>query len=92
MRTFYTILIGIMLLLVILFISRILRGRFSPTLFFILFILIWFVAMSWNMYMGIQAGYAVKEEFLIFLPLYTTNFTEPLSYQDSAFLKLPKFP
>jgi len=27
----------------------------------------WFVAMSWNMYMGIQAGYAVKEEFLIFL-------------------------
>ncbi len=25
-------------------------------------------------------------------PLYTTNFTEPLSYQDSAFLKLPKFP
>ena len=27
-----------------------------------------------------------------FLALYTTNFTEPLSYQDSAFLKLPKFP
>ena len=26
------------------------------------------------------------------LALYTTNFTEPLSYQDSAFLKLPKFP
>ena len=25
-------------------------------------------------------------------PLYTTNFTEPLSYQGSAFLKLPKFP
>ena len=24
--------------------------------------------------------------------LYTTNFTEPLCYQDSAFLKLPKFP
>ena len=24
--------------------------------------------------------------------LYTTNFTEPLSYQDSAFLKLPKSP
>ena len=29
---------------------------------------------------------------LTILPLYTTNFTEPLSYQDSAFLKLPKFP
>ena len=29
---------------------------------------------------------------LINLSLYTTNFTEPLSYQDSAFLKLPKFP
>ncbi len=29
---------------------------------------------------------------LTFLPLYTTNFTEPLSYQGSAFLKLPKFP
>ncbi len=26
------------------------------------------------------------------ISLYTTNFTEPLSYQDSAFLKLPKFP
>ena len=26
------------------------------------------------------------------VPLYTTNFTEPLSYQGSAFLKLPKFP
>ncbi|KRJ87211.1 hypothetical protein APD00_15290 [Acinetobacter baumannii] len=31
-------------------------------------------------------GYQTKK------PLYTTNFTEPLSYQDSAFLKLPKFP
>ncbi|OVK75223.1 3-hydroxylacyl-ACP dehydratase, partial [Acinetobacter baumannii] len=29
---------------------------------------------------------------MYFLSLYTTNFTEPLSYQDSAFLKLPKFP
>ncbi|RYM45070.1 molybdate ABC transporter substrate-binding protein, partial [Acinetobacter baumannii] len=29
--------------------------------------------------------------FYIFT-LYTTNFTEPLSYQGSAFLKLPKFP
>ncbi|MFX9395796.1 aromatic-ring-hydroxylating dioxygenase subunit beta, partial [Acinetobacter baumannii] len=29
---------------------------------------------------------------LSFRSLYTTNFTEPLSYQDSAFLKLPKFP
>ena len=26
------------------------------------------------------------------LTLYTTNFTEPLSYQASAFLKLPEFP
>nr|KAB1597737.1 hypothetical protein F8B16_18275 [Acinetobacter baumannii]KAB1651731.1 hypothetical protein F8B06_18280 [Acinetobacter baumannii] len=31
-------------------------------------------------------------KFYPILPLYTTNFTEPLSYQDSAFLKLPKFP
>ena len=29
---------------------------------------------------------------LYIFALYTTNFTEPLSYQDSAFLKLPKFP
>ena len=29
---------------------------------------------------------------VILLALYTTNFTEPLSYQGSAFLKLPKFP
>ncbi|MFX5652313.1 hypothetical protein ABTE15_16605, partial [Acinetobacter baumannii] len=31
-------------------------------------------------------------KFLYNFSLYTTNFTEPLSYQDSAFLKLPKFP
>ena len=38
---------------------------------------------------------AVAEEMLLLIyrgSLYTTNFTEPLSYQDSAFLKLPKFP
>ena len=29
---------------------------------------------------------------ILIFSLYTTNFTEPLSYQDSAFLKLPKFP
>ena len=29
---------------------------------------------------------------LILIALYTTNFTESLSYQASAFLKLPKFP
>ena len=29
---------------------------------------------------------------LIKISLYTTNFTEPLSYQASAFLKLPEFP
>ncbi|WP_267515296.1 hypothetical protein [Acinetobacter baumannii] len=28
----------------------------------------------------------------VLIALYTTNFTEPLSYQGSAFLKLPKFP
>ena len=33
-----------------------------------------------------------KIKNLILFSLYTTNFTEPLSYQDSAFLKLPKFP
>ena len=32
------------------------------------------------------------EKILRKYALYTTNFTEPLSYQDSAFLKLPKFP
>ena len=31
-------------------------------------------------------------QFYYNFALYTTNFTEPLSYQDSAFLKLPKFP
>lgn len=33
-----------------------------------------------------------KEPILGNYALYTTNFTEPLSYQGSAFLKLPKFP
>jgi hypothetical protein len=34
----------------------------------------------------------LKDSILSLKSLYTTNFTEPLSYQDSAFLKLPKFP
>ncbi|SSU41611.1 heat shock protein 90 [Acinetobacter baumannii] len=33
-----------------------------------------------------------EDKTLTISALYTTNFTEPLSYQDSAFLKLPKFP
>ncbi len=33
-----------------------------------------------------------QSTFLPEITLYTTNFTEPLSYQGSAFLKLPKFP
>ncbi|MFH4015336.1 helix-turn-helix domain-containing protein, partial [Acinetobacter baumannii] len=33
-----------------------------------------------------------EKQILEISPLYTTNFTEPLSYQGSAFLKLPKFP
>ncbi len=44
-----------------------------------------------------QAQFQIKSkntghEYLIQISLYTTNFTEPLSYQGSAFLKLPKFP
>lgn len=38
------------------------------------------------------SGYPDKDPKHPTKPLYTTNFTEPLSYQDSAFLKLPKFP
>ncbi|CAM0575708.1 hypothetical protein MASRES_GEN12913_01205 [Acinetobacter baumannii] len=38
--------------------------------------------------MGVAASYWYKT----IKTLYTTNFTEPLSYQGSAFLKLPKFP
>ena len=33
-----------------------------------------------------------RQDLLNKSALYTTNFTEPLSYQGSAFLKLPKFP
>ncbi|MEX2700076.1 response regulator transcription factor, partial [Acinetobacter baumannii] len=33
-----------------------------------------------------------KQKNVPVISLYTTNFTEPLSYQGSAFLKLPKFP
>ena len=40
----------------------------------------------------IKSQKAEIEEDYIEKSLYTTNFTEPLSYQDSAFLKLPKFP
>ena len=34
----------------------------------------------------------LTDKILLNTALYTTNFTEPLSYQGSAFLKLPKFP
>ena len=34
----------------------------------------------------------IMECYQTLFSLYTTNFTEPLSYQGSAFLKLPKFP
>ncbi|ENX29887.1 hypothetical protein F891_00616 [Acinetobacter sp. CIP 101966] len=37
-------------------------------------------------------GYDAHVAKLPKITLYTTNFTEPLSYQGSAFLKLPKFP
>ncbi|SSS16080.1 putative Zn-dependent peptidase [Acinetobacter baumannii] len=43
----------------------------------------------------VVARTTVKKTFNGFfgkIALYTTNFTEPLSYQGSAFLKLPKFP
>ena len=41
-----------------------------------------------------QSGLRNQDWFVKYpyFSLYTTNFTEPLSYQDSAFLKLPKFP
>ena len=41
---------------------------------------------------GSPIAYWASEDILKIFTLYTTNFTEPLSYQDSAFLKLPKFP
>ena len=41
---------------------------------------------------GINYSDYVTELVLLLFTLYTTNFTEPLSYQGSAFLKLPKFP
>ncbi len=42
----------------------------------------------------LAAGYSndASQLNLTKVSLYTTNFTEPLSYQGSAFLKLPKFP
>ena len=45
------------------------------------------IALFWQGKDGRKEQYTFRE-----LPLYTTNFTEPLSYQGSAFLKLPKFP
>ena len=47
-----------------------------------------------NLLIHIQGAFIASTigVFYSILSLYTTNFTEPLSYQDSAFLKLPKFP
>ncbi|MHC3317468.1 hypothetical protein ACX6BK_19640, partial [Acinetobacter baumannii] len=39
-----------------------------------------------------SSSYRPETRFVYKFALYTTNFTEPLSYQGSAFLKLPKFP
>ena len=46
-----------------------------------------------SFYFNQQAEYPDEIDLVVVHDaLYTTNFTEPLSYQDSAFLKLPKFP
>jgi hypothetical protein len=37
-------------------------------------------------------GFGKKEEFKEILAILRRQITEPLSYQASAFLKLPKFP
>ncbi|WP_246893600.1 magnesium-translocating P-type ATPase, partial [Acinetobacter baumannii] len=53
------------------------------------------VAVAYREFKNHQENYSVVDEsdlILIGYTLYTTNFTEPLSYQGSAFLKLPKFP
>ncbi|MGX7859763.1 hypothetical protein ACWQFH_11580, partial [Acinetobacter baumannii] len=44
------------------------------------------------LYLAVMQKQWLKATVYLEHSLYTTNFTEPLSYQDSAFLKLPKFP
>ena len=52
---------------------------------------VWEIATVYLMYC-LEEIRDLDGEILYNFALYTTNFTEPLSYQDSAFLKLPKFP
>ncbi len=71
--------------------------KFSSQLFLILPLAMGIgVAMAFqtaiNAQLREQLHSPLQAALLSFFTLYTTNFTEPLSYQDSAFLKLPKFP
>ena len=57
----------------------------------------WLIGLSIIVTIFALAGYRyskshAQDDVLTIGTLYTTNFTEPLSYQASAFLKLPKFP
>ena len=73
MRTLYTILIGIILLVIFRAIGYVVKKGSGKRLFTFVFLLVWFIATCWNMYHGVQLGYSISEE----LPFLLINFGIP---------------
>lgn len=67
MRTIITICLGIFILLVMRLIGFLIKHQSGKRFATILFFPIWFLAMGWNMYHGVQQGYSVGEESVFFL-------------------------
>ncbi len=62
MRTLYTVLLGIIILLFLRFMGQILHRHSGKKAMSYTFILLWFIATCWNMYNGMQQGYSALEE------------------------------
>ena len=73
MRTFIIIVAGLALLAICLGIGKMISGAGPPamTTATVVFVILWFVAASVNMWAGVyRAGYSFREELPIFLLIY----------------------
>ena len=67
MRTLYTILIGLALVLILRFVGNEIAGSVGQRKAMVWFFPIWFVAMAGNLINGMRHGYGFDEELLFFM-------------------------
>ena len=67
MRTLYTILIGLALVLILRFVGNEVAGLEGQRKALVWFFPIWFVAMAGNLINGMRHGYGFGEELLFFM-------------------------